>query len=39
MKIENLIKKRIEIAEKRILEIIKSGDIQMLSENQKIPLC
>ena len=35
MKIENLIKKRIEIAEKRILEIIKSGDIQMLSENEK----
>lgn len=35
MRIENLIRKKIEIAEKRILELIESGDIQLLSENEK----
>ncbi len=29
MKIEDIIRKRIKIAEKRILELIKSGDIQL----------
>ncbi|MBU3941567.1 MAG: hypothetical protein KKF74_01505 [Nanoarchaeota archaeon] len=35
MKVQDVIKKKIEIAEKRILELVKAGNLKKLSETEK----